>query len=56
LKGGLVRQRRVELQAVHLRAVHRLQARLPVIACEHKAGHQFAPSAGPSLWSFFSQF
>ncbi|HEY7376247.1 MAG TPA: Ricin and poly(3-hydroxybutyrate) depolymerase fusion [Polyangia bacterium] len=28
----------------------------PVIACEYKAGHQFAPSSGPTLWSFFSQF
>jgi poly(3-hydroxybutyrate) depolymerase len=28
----------------------------PVIECEYAAGHQFAPSAGPTLWSFFSQF
>jgi len=28
----------------------------PVIACEYKAGHQFAPSSGPTLWNFFSQF
>ncbi len=28
----------------------------PVISCEYKAGHQFAPSAGATLWSFFSQF
>jgi poly(3-hydroxybutyrate) depolymerase len=28
----------------------------PVIECEYKAGHQFAPSSGPTLWSFFSQF
>ena len=28
----------------------------PVIACEYKAGHQFAPSSGATLWSFFSQF
>jgi poly(3-hydroxybutyrate) depolymerase len=28
----------------------------PVIECEYQAGHQFAPSAGPALWSFFSQF
>jgi hypothetical protein len=28
----------------------------PVVECEYKAGHQFAPSAGPTLWSFFSQF
>jgi polyhydroxybutyrate depolymerase len=28
----------------------------PVIECEYKAGHQFAPSAGATLWEFFSQF
>jgi polyhydroxybutyrate depolymerase len=28
----------------------------PVIECEYKAGHQFAPSSGATLWSFFSQF
>jgi poly(3-hydroxybutyrate) depolymerase len=28
----------------------------PVVECEYKAGHQFAPSAGATLWSFFSQF
>jgi polyhydroxybutyrate depolymerase len=28
----------------------------PVIACEYNAGHQFAPNAGATLWSFFSQF
>ena len=28
----------------------------PVISCEYKAGHQFAPNAGATLWSFFSQF
>jgi polyhydroxybutyrate depolymerase len=28
----------------------------PVIECEYKAGHQFAPSAGQTLWNFFSQF
>ncbi len=28
----------------------------PVIACEYTAGHQFAPNAGDTLWSFFSQF
>jgi poly(3-hydroxybutyrate) depolymerase len=28
----------------------------PVIACEYKAGHQFAPSSGATLWNFFSQF
>ena len=28
----------------------------PVISCEYKAGHQFAPSAGATLWNFFSQF
>jgi hypothetical protein len=28
----------------------------PVIACEYKAGHRFAPSAGSTLWNFFSQF
>jgi polyhydroxybutyrate depolymerase len=32
------------------------KAGYPVIACEYKAGHQFAPSAGATLWSFFSQF
>jgi hypothetical protein len=28
----------------------------PVIECEYNAGHQFAPTAGATLWSFFSQF
>jgi poly(3-hydroxybutyrate) depolymerase len=28
----------------------------PVIECEYTAGHQFAPSSGPTLWNFFSQF
>jgi poly(3-hydroxybutyrate) depolymerase len=28
----------------------------PVIWCEYKAGHIPAPSAGATLWSFFSQF
>lgn len=28
----------------------------PVIECEYKAGHQFAPSSGQTLWDFFSQF
>ena len=28
----------------------------PVLECEYNAGHIFAPSAGPTLWSFFSQF
>jgi poly(3-hydroxybutyrate) depolymerase len=28
----------------------------PVVECEYQAGHQFAPSAGATLWSFFSQF
>ncbi|HEY5447408.1 MAG TPA: Ricin and poly(3-hydroxybutyrate) depolymerase fusion [Polyangia bacterium] len=28
----------------------------PVIECEYKAGHQFAPSSGTTLWNFFSQF
>jgi polyhydroxybutyrate depolymerase len=28
----------------------------PVVECEYKAGHQFAPTAGAALWSFFSQF
>jgi poly(3-hydroxybutyrate) depolymerase len=28
----------------------------PVVECEYNAGHQFAPSAGPALWRFFSQF
>jgi len=28
----------------------------PVIECEYKAGHQFAPTSGPTLWNFFSQF
>jgi poly(3-hydroxybutyrate) depolymerase len=28
----------------------------PVTECEYTAGHQFAPSAGETLWSFFSQF
>jgi polyhydroxybutyrate depolymerase len=32
------------------------KAGYPVIECEYKAGHRFAPSAGPTLWSFFSQF
>jgi poly(3-hydroxybutyrate) depolymerase len=32
------------------------KAGYPVIECEYKAGHQFAPSAGATLWSFFSQF
>jgi poly(3-hydroxybutyrate) depolymerase len=32
------------------------KAGYPVISCEYKAGHQFAPSAGNALWDFFSQF
>jgi poly(3-hydroxybutyrate) depolymerase len=28
----------------------------PVVECEYQAGHIFAPSAGATLWSFFSQF
>jgi poly(3-hydroxybutyrate) depolymerase len=28
----------------------------PVVECEYKAGHQFAPSSGQTLWNFFSQF
>jgi hypothetical protein len=32
------------------------KAGYPVIECEYKAGHQFAPSAGSTLWNFFSQF
>jgi poly(3-hydroxybutyrate) depolymerase len=28
----------------------------PVIECEYKAGHMFAPSSGETLWNFFSQF
>ena len=28
----------------------------PVIECEYKAGHIFAPSSGATLWNFFSQF
>jgi len=28
----------------------------PVVECEYTAGHQFAPSAGETLWNFFSQF
>jgi len=32
------------------------KAGYPVISCEYKAGHQFAPSAGATLWNFFSQF
>jgi poly(3-hydroxybutyrate) depolymerase len=28
----------------------------PVISCEYNAGHQFAPNAGATLWTFFSQF
>jgi hypothetical protein len=32
------------------------KAGYPVISCEYKAGHQFAPNAGATLWDFFSQF
>jgi poly(3-hydroxybutyrate) depolymerase len=32
------------------------KAGYPVVECEYNAGHQFAPSAGPALWRFFSQF
>ena len=32
------------------------KAGYPVIECEYNAGHQFAPDAGATLWSFFSQF
>ena len=32
------------------------KAGFPVVECEYKAGHQFAPSSGATLWSFFSQF
>jgi polyhydroxybutyrate depolymerase len=28
----------------------------PVISCEYKGGHRFAPSAGATLWNFFSRF
>jgi poly(3-hydroxybutyrate) depolymerase len=28
----------------------------PVIECEYKAGHQFAPNSGETIWNFFSQF
>src|SRR5262245_24856877 len=28
----------------------------PVVECEYTAGHQFAPTSGPTLWNFFSQF
>ena len=28
----------------------------PVIECEYKAAHIFAPSSGATLWTFFSQF
>ncbi len=28
----------------------------PVISCEYKAGHTFAPSSGETIWEFFSQF
>jgi poly(3-hydroxybutyrate) depolymerase len=32
------------------------KAGYPVIACEYKAGHQFAPNAADTIWNFFSQF
>ncbi len=32
------------------------KAGYPVVECEYKAGHQFAPSSGTTLWNFFSQF
>ena len=32
------------------------KAGYPVISCEYKAGHQFAPMSGATLWNFFSQF
>ena len=32
------------------------KAGYPVISCEYKAGHLFAPSSGATLWNFFSQF
>jgi polyhydroxybutyrate depolymerase len=32
------------------------KAGYPVIECEYNAGHIFAPSAGATLWNFFSQF
>jgi polyhydroxybutyrate depolymerase len=28
----------------------------PVIECEYKGGHMFAPDAGAAMWDFFSQF
>lgn len=28
----------------------------PVIECEYKAGHQFAPTSGQTIWDFFAQF
>ena len=28
----------------------------PLIECEYKAGHQFAPNSGETIWNFFSQF
>jgi hypothetical protein len=32
------------------------QAGHPVVECEYNADHRFAPGAGATLWSFFSQF
>jgi poly(3-hydroxybutyrate) depolymerase len=32
------------------------KAGYPVVECEYNAGHQFAPTSGPTLWNFFSQF
>ena len=52
----LVRRPRRQQPTVHLRGVPGLQAGLPVISCEYKAGHQFAPMSGATLWNFFSQF
>jgi len=28
----------------------------PVISCEYKNGHMFAPNSGQAIWNFFSQF
>lgn len=28
----------------------------PVISCEYKAGHTFAPNSGQTIWDFFAQF
>ena len=52
----LVRRPQLELPAVYLRAVPGLHGGLPRDRVRVQGRSQFAPSAGATLWNFFSQF